>query len=80
MLNKLVLVPSYSDFASQNAQALAVFAQAFPGRQIVPIDADGIVDFAGVFHCIVMHVPDPDFLFWDDFETGDLTVWTTSAP
>lgn len=80
VLNKLVLVPSYSDFATQNAQALAVFAQAFPGRQIVAIDADGIVDFAGVFHCIVMHVPDPDFLFWDDFETGDLTVWSTSAP
>lgn len=80
VLNKLVLVPSYSAYPTQNAQALAVFAQAFPGRQIVPIDADDIVDYAGVFHCIVMHVPDPDFLFWDDFETGDLTVWTTSAP
>jgi len=80
VLNKLVLVPSYTAYPTQNAQALAVFAQAFPGRQIVPIDADGIVGLAGVFHCIVMHVPDPDFLFWDDFETGDLTVWTTSAP
>lgn len=80
VLNRLVLVPSYSAYPAQNAQALAAFAQAFPGRQIVPIDADAIVGSAGVFHCIVMHVPDPDFLFWDDFETGDLTVWSTSAP
>ncbi|GMU67272.1 MAG: hypothetical protein AMXMBFR36_35460 [Acidobacteriota bacterium] len=80
VLNRMVLVPSYSAHPTRNAQALAVFAQAFPGRQIVPIGADAIVDFAGVFHCIVMHVPDPDFLFWDDYETGDLTVWSTSAP
>lgn len=80
VLNKLVLVPAYSAYPTQNAQALAVFAQAFPGRQIVPIDADAIVGLAGVFHCIVMHVPDPNFLFWDDFETGDLSVWSASAP
>jgi agmatine/peptidylarginine deiminase len=80
VLNRMVLVPSYSAYPAENARALAVFAQAFPGRQIVPIDADAIVGSAGVFHCIVMHVPDPDFLFWDDFETGDLSVWPAASP
>ncbi len=76
ILNRVVLIPSYAAYPTQNQQAAAVFAAAFPGRQIVPIPADGIVGLAGVFHCIVMHVPDPAFLFWDDFETGDTSVWT----
>ncbi|KAB2958355.1 MAG: agmatine deiminase family protein, partial [Thermoanaerobaculia bacterium] len=80
VLNDVVLVPAYTAYPLENQQAAAVFAQAFPGRQIVPIDADALVGLAGVFHCIVMHVPDPEFLFQDDFETGDLTVWSTSAP
>ncbi len=79
ILNKLVLVPQYSGYPTQNQQALAVFAEAFPGRQIVPIDGSNVVQSAGVFHCIVMHVPDPDFLFWDDFETADLSTWSSAA-
>lgn len=80
VLNEVVLMPAYSSYPLENQQAAAAFAQAFPGRQIVPIAADGIVDFAGVFHCIVMHVPDPHFLFRDDLETGDLSVWTAANP
>src|SRR5690606_30360506 len=80
VLNEVVLMPAYSSYPLENQQAAAAFAQAFPGRQIVPIAADGIVDFAGVLHCIVMHVPDPHFLFRDDLETGDLSVWTAANP
>lgn len=80
ILNRLVLVPQYSGFTTQNQQALDVFAQAFPGSQIVPIDGTSIVGSAGVFHCIVMHVPDPGFLFWDHFETGTTENWAAVEP
>lgn len=75
IFNRLVLVPSYTAYPAENAEALAVFAEAFPGKQIVAIDGDALVGFAGVFHCIVMHVPDPAWLFEDDFETADTSLW-----
>jgi len=80
VLNRLVLVPQYSAYPTRNAEALATFAAAFPGHQIVPIDSDAVVPLAGVLHCIVMHVPDPAFLSWDDFETGDTSVWSVTVP
>ncbi len=80
VLNKLVLVPTYTDYPVENAQALATFAAAFPGHQIVPIDSDAVVSSAGVIHCIVMHVPDPAFLSWHDFETGDTSTWSAVSP
>lgn len=80
VLNKLVLVPQYSDYPVENALALATYAAAFPGYQIVPIDSDAVVSSAGVLHCIVMHVPDPSFLSWHDFETGDTSTWTAAFP
>jgi len=79
ILNRLVLVPQYDAYPAANAQALAAFAAAFPGHQIVPIDSDAVVGSAGVLHCIVMHVPDPSFLSWDDFETGDTSGWSTAS-
>jgi agmatine/peptidylarginine deiminase len=80
VFNRIVLVPQYTAFATQNAQAIAIYQQAFPGKTIIGIDADGIVDLAGVFHCIVMHVPDPDWIFEDDFETGDENSWSFVTP
>ncbi|MGE0640474.1 MAG: agmatine deiminase family protein [Thermoanaerobaculia bacterium] len=80
VFNHLVLVPQYNGYAAANAQALAVFAAAFPGKQLVPIDGSQLVTLAGVFHCIVMHVPDPDWIFEDDFETSDLSIWDGMAP
>lgn len=80
VFNELVLVPTYSSYPAQNSQALAVFTQAFPGKQIVGIDADDVVSSAGVLHCIVMHVPDPDWLFEDGFETADTSVWSGVFP
>ncbi|MEZ5314350.1 MAG: agmatine deiminase family protein [Thermoanaerobaculia bacterium] len=80
VFNHLVLIPQYNGYAAANAQALAVFAAAFPGKQLVPIDGSQLVTLAGVFHCIVMHVPDPDWIFEDDFETSDLSIWDGAAP
>lgn len=80
VFNRIVLVPQYSGHATENAQALAVYEQAFPGKQIVGIDGTDIVGLAGVFHCIVMHVPDPTWIFDDGFETADPSVWSAVSP
>ena len=80
VFNKLVLVPQYSGRPTENAQAISVFQQAFPGKQILGIDASQIVSSAGVFHCIVMHVPDPLWIFDDGFETADASVWSFVSP
>ncbi|MBL0921496.1 MAG: agmatine deiminase family protein [Phycisphaerales bacterium] len=59
MCNDLVLVPQYTvnPAAGQNAAAIATIQGALPGKTVVGIAAQGIVTAAGVFHCIVMHVP-----------------------
>jgi agmatine/peptidylarginine deiminase len=80
VLNDVVMIPEYTPYPLQNGAAVAAYQAAFPGRTIVPIDSDAVVSSAGVLHCIVMHVPDPDWLFEDDFETGDTTVWSSSVP
>ncbi|MEC9374054.1 MAG: agmatine deiminase family protein, partial [Planctomycetota bacterium] len=61
MCNDLVLVPSYTHSSiisgNHNAQALAAWQAALPGKTIVQINCQGIVSAAGVMHCIVMHLP-----------------------
>lgn len=59
MCNDLVLIPSYTNgtISQYNAQALATWQQACPGKTIVQIHAQDIVTSAGVLHCIVMHLP-----------------------
>ena len=80
VFNRVVLVPQYAGYAAENAVAISVFGQAFPGKQIVGIDGSFLVTFAGVFHCIVMHVPDPAWIFEDGFETDDTSVWSAVVP
>ena len=83
VFNRMVLVPQYLEppFPTENAQAISIYQQAFPGKTILGIDASDIVGLAGVFHCIVMHVPDATWIFEDDFETGDASVWSAvTAP
>jgi agmatine/peptidylarginine deiminase len=79
IFNDVVMIPSYTAFPTQNSAAFATYLAAFPGKTIVAIDADDLVGLAGVFHCIVMHVPDPDWLFEDDFETNGLTLWSDAV-
>lgn len=61
LCNDLALVPTYSNssVSQHNAQALAAWQVALPGKTVVPIDCQAIVSAAGVMHCIVMHVPAP---------------------
>lgn len=61
MVNDLVFIPGYTNATVQphNAQALAVWTSALPGKTIIQLDCQAIVSAAGVLHCIVMHVPAP---------------------
>ena len=56
ILNGAVLVPVYG--VSQDDDALAVFASAFPGRVIVPIDCSVLVRQHGSLHCVTMQFPE----------------------
>ena len=57
IVNDLVLICRFSGFTSQNAQAKALFEQAFPNKAIVPVDCSSIINSAGALHCIVKHKP-----------------------
>jgi agmatine deiminase len=58
--NDVVMMPTYTGFtgaATRNAEALAVFQQAFPNRQVVQVNAQPLITSAGALHCVTMHVP-----------------------
>lgn len=59
MCNDLVLIPSYTNttVSPLNAEALAAYQAALPGKTIVQINCQSLVTLAGVMHCICMHVP-----------------------
>lgn len=57
VLNRLVLTCRFNGYTAENANAVQVFQQAFPRRQIVTVDCSSIITLAGAIHCIVMHVP-----------------------
>ena len=56
VVNGAVLCPTY-DQADTDAQALNVIAQAFPGRDIVPIDCRPLIRQHGSLHCCTMQFP-----------------------
>lgn len=59
MLNNLVMIPTYTNSAvsAYNSQALATWQQACPGKTVVQVNSDAVVSYAGVLHCIMMHIP-----------------------
>ncbi|KAA0214307.1 MAG: hypothetical protein DYG94_07690 [Leptolyngbya sp. PLA3] len=59
--NDLVLIPSYTNSTASvhNSTALATWQAALPGKTVRQIPSQAIVTYAGVLHCIVMHVPAP---------------------
>ncbi len=59
--NDLVIVPSYTNpiASGSNATALATWQAAMPGKTCVALNGESIAALAGVFHCIMMHVPAP---------------------
>jgi len=55
IINGAVLMPAYDDPA--DAVAAGVLAQAFPGREIVPVPCRPLIWQNGSLHCITMQLP-----------------------
>lgn len=55
IINGAVLVPVYGDAA--DSQALSILADAFPERDIVPIDCRSAIRQHGSLHCLTMQLP-----------------------
>ena len=56
IVNGAVLMPVYGDAA--DARAAAVMAQAFPGREIVPVPCRPLIWQNGSLHCLTMQLPE----------------------
>ncbi len=56
VINGAVIVPTYGQ-PDLDRQALDVIAQAFPGREIIGIDASTVVRQHGSLHCLTMQFP-----------------------
>ena len=56
IINGAVLMPAYGDPA--DAQAAAVLATAYPGREIVPVPCRPLIWQNGSLHCITMQLPE----------------------
>jgi agmatine/peptidylarginine deiminase len=81
VFNDIVFISEFSGYTTENAQAVAVYQAAFPGKTIIPVDCSSIIHSAGAIHCIVMHVPEDDEpLFADGFEDGTTDAWSVTAP
>ncbi len=57
VVNDLVLVPTYANHTAGETDALAVFAQAFAGKQVVTIDSEDIIEWGGAIHCVTRTRP-----------------------
>ncbi|SDL88472.1 agmatine deiminase [Franzmannia pantelleriensis] len=55
IINGAVLVPTYADAADM--RALSALADAFPGRDIIPIDCRSVIRQHGSLHCLTMQLP-----------------------
>lgn len=55
VINGAVLVPTYA--VPQDRLALATIQQAFPGREIIPLDCRALLEEHGSLHCITMQIP-----------------------
>ncbi len=55
VLNGCVLAPTYND--PRDKTALAVLAQAYPGRRVIGIDCSSLILQHGSLHCVTMQLP-----------------------
>ncbi len=56
--NGVVLVPIYPDYCPElDEEALAIYRRLLPDRQIVGIDASGLIKMNGALRCITMNLP-----------------------
>ncbi len=57
LVNDLVLMPTYTQDRSLEADARAIFEDAFPDRTVVSVDSDGIISWGGAIHCVTRTRP-----------------------
>ena len=57
VINGAVLMPTYRQ-PENDTKAKGIIAQAFPGRQIVAIDACTAIRQHGSIHCLTMQFPE----------------------
>lgn len=57
ILNGAVLCPTYAQ-PHNDRQALDTLAEAFQGREIIPIDARTVIRQHGSLHCLTMQYPE----------------------
>lgn len=55
VINQAVLVPVYND--EMDKDACTKLAASFPGREIIPIRANAIIQQGGSLHCLTMQLP-----------------------
>ena len=55
VISQAVLVPVYND--EMDKDACAKLAACFPGREIIPIRANAIIQQGGSLHCLTMQLP-----------------------
>lgn len=55
IINGAVLVPTYGNEA--DTRALVALGEAFPGRDIIPIDCLSVIRQHGSLHCLTMQLP-----------------------
>ncbi len=48
--NKVVLLPVFG--VESDAEAIALFEELFPSKEIVPINVDGLYQLGGMLHCV----------------------------
>ncbi len=56
IINGVVLMPTYAQ-VDNDARAMAVLAEAFPGREIVGVDCRVLIRQHGSLHCVTMQIP-----------------------
>jgi agmatine/peptidylarginine deiminase len=56
IINGAVIVPTYHQ-PKHDAEALRIVAEAYPGREVVAIDASVVVRQHGSLHCLTMQTP-----------------------
>jgi len=55
VINRAVLVPAYG--SEKDRAALEAVGQAFPGREIIPVDCLPLLRQRGSLHCLTMQIP-----------------------
>ena len=56
ILNGAVLCPTYGQ-PDLDGEAISIIGEAFPGREMVPIDSRSIIWQHGSIHCCTMQFP-----------------------